>query len=101
MVTSGTIAKSSIASNIGRQQLYRIGKIVFLEIVFNPGSDVVADNYLFMLPDGFRPKNATYAATISAPNTISVEIGTNGNIYNREALSSSKWYTISQVFFTA
>lgn len=95
-----TVLKSSIVTEIGRQRIQKIGRLVSIEIVFLNVNEILVDNYPFVLPEGFRPKYELYATASSGNSVMSFEIGSDGKIYTKQALTANTWYTISKLFFT-
>ena len=101
VMKTSTVMKSSVVTTIGRQYIQKIGRLVLIEITFLNVNDITKDNYPFILPDGFRPKYELYATASSGNSVMSFEIGSDGKIYARQALTANTWYTISKLFFTA
>ena len=96
-----TVLKSSIVTEIGRQHIQKIGRLVLIEIVFLNVNEILVDNYPFILPEGFRPKFELYAVASSGQDVMSFEITSDGKIYTKQLLTANTWYTISKSFFTA
>lgn len=86
-LTSSTIARDSTTSSYGgtleQFQCYKVGNVVCVgaRVYGLNNSGATANKYYFQLPDGFRPRVATYAfgsllfsgATSPVPATIRIE----------------------------